>query len=121
MHANLAEQTAIDFVIRMAIFMPPLVNHQSWYAFLVPDEGFSDLTKLYNKAHQGELRSQMRYDFPYIPHITIGSFNEKERCIAAVKEINKQEIEIKGTIKKVALSEVIDAKVLSFSEIDLLS
>ena len=109
-----------SFALRTALFMPPLNNHKSWYAFLVPDEGFSQLSLLHRELTQSDLRCELAETFPYIPHITVGSFADKAHCIQFVNKINDRAFSLLGCIDKIILAESIDNTVHVFDEIKLI-
>ncbi len=114
---NLRGQKKISFNIHTAIFMPPLVNHKSWYVFLVPDKGFSGLCKLNRLAYQNNLRSELDENFPFIPHITVGSSNDKINSIQLVNKINELGIRLSGEISRVSLVEIVNNEAKIFDEI----
>ena len=103
--AQLAQQAKISFCLRTAIFMPPLNGHQSWYTFLMPDEGFSGLNRLHSRIHQGPLQQTLAENFPFIPHLTVGKFTNRVECLRLVKVINKAQLELSGWITKILLVE----------------
>lgn len=103
--ANLNTQSKIDFIIRTAIFMPPLNQHKSWYTFLLPEEGFNALVKLQRQIVNTGLYNYLDTNFPFIPHITVGSSQEKTICLESVNNLNNQKIAITGCIEKIHLIE----------------
>lgn len=119
LRSNLQGQNEISFCLRTALFMPPINQYESWYAFLIPDEGFSELCKLHRQIHKGKLRSALDLNFPFIPHITVGSFADKDSCVQLVNEINALPVEIFGSIETLTLVEVVNNQSHVFDEIKL--
>jgi len=116
---NLVGRKKFQFAMRTALVMPPLMGHTSWYAFLIPDEGFSDLSDLNRRICRNELQSESNRRFPFLPHITLGSFDQKESCCQIVNEINRKGIEVSGNIDSVSLGEAVGHGVDIFDEIRL--
>src|SRR4051812_14103856 len=40
-----------------------------YHTFLVPDEGYSRFVKLHDRLYSGKLKSNLRLDLDYVPHI----------------------------------------------------
>lgn len=91
--------------IRTALAVPPLGQHEGWYAFLVFDEGMSSLLEAHTQLKQLSLWESYEEPMPFIPHITVGKFSEKEKCIQAVTEINHQLTTLTTYISTVKLLE----------------
>lgn len=92
--------------LRSALFMPPLHEHTSWYTFLIPDEGFSKFCHLHHRIDSAMAKNILTKKFPFIPHMTVGSFNKKSSCIKLVNHINQQNINLLVHIKKIHLIEI---------------
>lgn len=43
------------------------------HVFLVPDQGYAEVSLLHDRLYTGPLLAHLRLDLPYIPHITIGT------------------------------------------------
>ncbi len=68
------------------------------YAFLVPDEGHSNLLSLHDKLYSGPLLSHRRLDLPYVPHITLGKYDSLEKTQQLCSQLNEQRISISGIV-----------------------
>ncbi len=74
---------------------------ENYYAFLVPDEGHSNVIKLHDKLYSGRLSSYLRLDVDFIPHITIGNSINILACKKMVNDWNSQDFEITGKIASI--------------------
>lgn len=93
-----ARSTApFEVVFRCAILGDPdFENHA--HAFLVPDEGFSDIVRLHDRLYTGPVADFLRLDIPFIPHVGIANTPEPEDCKALVDELNRERFEIWGRV-----------------------
>lgn len=104
MRHALNEIKLIPFTLNLALLVPPQAEHKSWYTFLVPEKGFSAITKVV--YHLAKIdKKYILFPEPYIPHITVGSFETKEHCEKLTHDLNKNAIHITGQIKKFILTE----------------
>jgi len=87
------------FTLRCAVIEKDAFN-QYTHAFLVPDEGYSDLVKLHDKLYSGILESELRLDISFIPHIGIGNSVSAQSCKKLVDQMNLKDFAIKGIIDK---------------------
>jgi 2'-5' RNA ligase len=117
LHDNFIQQKKIHFALRTAIFMPPLFEHTSWYVFLIPDQGFSELSALHHHICKTGLQLAFYKKFPFIPHITIGSFQQQEDCLQLVETINKNSFALSGCIEKISLIETSNNSAEIFKQI----
>lgn len=72
---------------------------EHYFAFLVPDEGNSNIIKLHDKLYSGKLAHHHRMDIDYIPHILIATSLDKTVIMNIVNEWNAKDFEFKGRIK----------------------
>ncbi len=94
-----AEFQAFDFVCRCAILGDPgFMDHA--HGFLIPDEGFSDFVHLHDQLYTGILKTSLRLDLPYIPHIGIASTPSLEAGKAIVDQLNQEKFEIRGRVDR---------------------
>ena len=88
---------AIRFCMRCTV-----VNKDSFSnyydAFLVPDEGFSNITKLHDRLYSRKLARHHRLDVSYIPHMSIANNLDVLTIKEVVDKWNAKEFEIHGTI-----------------------
>jgi 2'-5' RNA ligase len=71
---------------------------ENYYAFLVPDEGHSNIIKMHDKLYSGRLFPYQRLDIDFIPHITIGNSTNIMACKKMVDDWNSGDFEISGRI-----------------------
>jgi 2'-5' RNA ligase len=86
----------IRFTCRYA--MPWFEPEGPAFAFLVPDEGYSGLSRLHDSLHRGEIGAHRRSDRPFVPHITIGSCNDPGSVRDWCRAINERGIEVVGVV-----------------------
>ena len=88
-----------DSVLRCStVGDPDFVGHA--HAFLIPDEGFSDIVRLHDALYTGLLESELRLDLPFVPHIGIASTPDVNECKAIVDRLNAQRFEIRARVEK---------------------
>ena len=105
LYNNLKSICKFNFIIRRAIPMPPSLEHQSWYAFLVPEYGYLKFCELYSYIMSGIYSTKYNSLF-YLPHITIGSFRKESHCISLINHINRASINITGCIDEVLFATI---------------
>ena len=76
--------------------------------FLVPDRGFSDIVWLHSKLYSGSLAAAQLFEFPFIPHITIGSGLELRKAKQLSDLLNQKRFEISMLIDGVDIVEIKD-------------
>ena len=87
-----------DFCIRCATLnRDAFIDY--YHAFLVPDEGYSHIVKLYNKLASDKLFPHRVLEVGFIPHMGIGNSKDPLRCLEMVEEWNKEEFAIPGHIE----------------------
>ena len=90
-------QTVLNFSLRYAMLGNDDSN-SDYYVFLVPDEGYSEISRLHDKLYQGPLASHLRLDIPYIPHIGIATIPDAVRVKTLCDQLNTSGVEIHGKI-----------------------
>jgi 2'-5' RNA ligase len=98
------------FVCRYAMVHDDRTN-DNWYVFLVPDEGFSEIARLHDDLYTGLLASHLRLDLPYVPHIAVATLKDRVTCKEVADRLNRNGIEIAGTIDALSISEYDGTKV----------
>jgi hypothetical protein len=73
------------------------------HLFLVPDAGFGQLVRLHDALYGGMLADQLRLDVPYIPHITIGAFDDAHACKAVADTLNQGGLAISGLVGRLSI------------------
>lgn len=69
------------------------------YAFLVPDEGYSGISRLHDALYRRELAPFMQLDIPYVPHITLGSSADRGAMKDCCDELNEAALSIHGSVE----------------------
>jgi 2'-5' RNA ligase len=100
----------IDFVIRYAIVHDDDFS-DNYYIFLVPDEGFSAISRLHNDLASGVLQKCRRIDLPYVPHIAVATSKDVWHLKQLVGNWNETKRDISGRIKEITLSDYDGKKV----------
>lgn len=90
-----------------------------FHTFLVPSEGFNEIDKLHDHLYQDALKSELRTDIPFVPHLTIGSGSEA-KMKALANHINSQSISIKGHLNKVSIVEFDNSTVHDVASVSLI-
>jgi len=87
----------IRFRLRSALVVPePPVGR--FHVFLVPDEGFGAILKLYDALHVGDIEAALRFDSPYLPHITVATTETYGTARKLAQALNMGGIDIAGHI-----------------------
>lgn len=108
----------IKFVIRCATINKDAFN-EYFHAFLVPDEGYSNIVKLHDKLYSGILKENLRLDLDFVPHIGIGNSKDKYLCKQMVNEWNNKEFAISGSISRLTIVNYENDIVTKLKEIEL--
>jgi 2'-5' RNA ligase len=111
-------ENRINFMIKCA-FVNYSASEKSWYLFLVPDSGFSDIMRLHDKLYSGILTGRMRLDIPFIPHMTIGHFDDGEACKSVADEINATSFEVSGLISSIDIVTYVDRIIETIDKVEL--
>jgi hypothetical protein len=90
-----ANLSAINFSLRCATINKDSFSN-NYDAFLVPDEGFSHVSKLHDRLYSDKLAHHHRLDISYIPHISIANSTDPKVIKKLVDEWNEKEFSIKG-------------------------
>jgi len=90
----------ISFSIHEAVIHEDSFDDQH-RLFLVPTEGYDQLVHLHDKLYSSHLREHLKSDLAYIPHITIGISQDKNRIQKLKDEWNNRKSMIQGTITTV--------------------
>jgi len=99
--------SVIRFCFRYAMVCADQHN-DSAYVFLVPDEGYSAISKLHDLLYTGPLESSLRLAFPYIPHITVGYLPSQLEAKRLCDILNEQNLEIAGVINTITVGSIKD-------------
>lgn len=93
-----ARSTApFEVVFRCAILGDPDFEGHA-HAFLVPDQGFSDVVRMHDRLYTGPLADFLRLDIPFIPHLGIANTPDPDDCKAIIDNLNAEHFEIRGRV-----------------------
>ncbi len=95
------------------------ISGQLYHAFLVPDEGHSQLLKLRYRLIADRLFCPEAYEYDFIPHIGVGNSRDPNRCAAMVDDWNKQDFAIRGSVAALDVAKYEDDKVTSIGRVPL--
>ncbi len=115
---QLTGQNAFSFVIRCASINKDSFSEYS-FAFLVPDEGFSNIKKLHNKLYSGKLSHHHRLDIDYTPHIEIANATDVQYIKKLVDEWNEKDLAIHGKVSALEIISNIDHVFTTVERIEL--
>ena len=96
-------------------------SSDDYYIFLVPDEGFSEISRLHDRLYSDFMRPSLRLDIPYVPHIGIATGKDPNHLYNLAREWNAAGHEIHGVIDALTLcsydgSEVQDLETFPLSQ-----
>jgi len=101
----LARQTRkINFTCRYAMLGNDDSN-DNFYVFLVPDEGFSEISLLHDQIYRGPLAPYHKLEIPYIPHIGIATIPDSWKVKALCEELNESGLNITGSLDGITICE----------------
>ena len=111
-------QKRIPLVIRCANISKDGLEDM-YHVFLVPDEGQSDIIKLHDHLYSGSLKSNLRLDLNYIPHMAIGSSKDPWEAKRIVEAWNDRHVTIQSTISKLSIVKYAKNVVTLLKEVEL--
>ena len=68
------------------------------YVYLVPDEGYSGLSRLHDGLYTGPLAERLRLDIPFVPHVTLGSTADRRAAKRLCDELNERGVAVDGRV-----------------------
>lgn len=103
--ARVAERSApFRFVCRYAMVHND-ISSDDYHVFLVPDEGFSELSLLHDFLYTGVLAPELRLEVPYVPHIGIATLKDPHHCKGLVDDLNGQRLCVDGSVEEISVVE----------------
>jgi 2'-5' RNA ligase len=109
---------AIRFVLRSAIATPDLVRGGA-HVFLVPDEGRDAIACLHDDLYAGTLRTHLREDGPFVPHITVAAQQDLRWCEAYAERLNDTLRPMHATIESLSVVAVDPGGIRRLAHVDL--
>lgn len=89
------------------------------YVYLVPDEGFSGISRLHDALYSGLLRSHLRLDIPFIPHMTLGASSDRHAAKSLCDELNATGSAIHGAIEAISVAALRDGRIHNLATFSL--
>jgi 2'-5' RNA ligase len=108
----------IDFICRYVMLSNDDPNDTA-YAFLVPDNGFAAISRLHDALYTGPLRSKLRLDLPYIPHITLGRFSDRSEAKSLCDTLNAEPLHVSGELLSLEMGVIENGKFSTLSTFPL--
>ena len=93
---------SIEFTCRYAMLGADDADDTA-YVFLVPDEGYSSVSLLHDRLYTGPLEQFHRLDIPYIPHITIGTLQDRAEARELCARLNRDGVNISGRLNSLTV------------------
>lgn len=87
--------------------------------YLVPDEGYSQLSLLHDRLYAGIMSPHLRLDIPFVPHITIGTLAERQVAKQLCDALNERGLHIQGAVSELAVGELMNGKVRNLASFKL--
>jgi len=80
------------------------------YVFLVPDQGYADISLLHDRLYTSALQPHLRLELPYVPHITIGALRSRTEAKALCDELNHHGLLVEGRLTALTVGHVENQK-----------
>lgn len=97
--------SAIRFCCRYAM-VSGSDKEEAAQVHLVPEEGYSAISRLHDKLYTGPLAAELALNIPYVPHITIGSLSTRKAAKELCDQLNEKGLDIRGSIAALTVGEV---------------
>ncbi len=108
----------VEFCCRYALVYDD-DSSDDYYIFLVPDEGFSQISQLHDHLYSDFMRPQLRLDIPYVPHMGIATSKDPDHLYELAQEWNAAGHEISGVIDSLTLCSYDGVKVQDLQTLPL--
>ncbi len=113
--AEVAQSTPpIAFAIHGSKVVRDVLRNDS-HVFLVLAEGDAQIATLHDRLYAGALRTHLRADIPFVPHMTVGTAPDSEVAERLAGEIEVRSRMVRGTIANFALVDVGTPRVQSIT------
>lgn len=70
-----------------------------FHVFLIPDEGYSALSRLHDRLYTHVLTDHLRLDLPFVPHITVATTDSGHAAKRLAADLNDTHLSIAGYIR----------------------
>jgi 2'-5' RNA ligase len=91
----------------------------SAHVFLVPDEGFSGISRLHDRLYTGVLADHLKLGVPYIPHITIATVIAREEAKRLCEELNENRLSIVGKLDSLTVGKLDNNRIVNLASFGL--
>ncbi len=117
--ARVAGGTApISFCLRYAMLGPDAGGERA-HVFLVPEEGFSAVSRLHDRLYAGPLAPALRLDLPFVPHVTVATTPDRQQAKRLCDSLNAEGLAITGSLDLLTLVAVDAGRAVPFYEVAL--
>ncbi len=104
--AAAARSTApIAFAARRTEVVSDALGHGS-HVFLVADEGGAHISALHDRLYAGVLRTHLRPDIPFVPHMTVAAASDSASAVRLADELNVRVRPVLGVVRALELVDV---------------
>jgi 2'-5' RNA ligase len=107
----------ISFTVSAARAYPDAVA-EGGHVFLVPDQGRTHITRLHHRLYEGVLKSQLRQDIPFVPHITVAAYPDLRSCEAVAEEVTAAARAVTGVLDVVDVLELMPETILTRARLE---
>ena len=76
------------------------------YLFLVLQEGRAEVIHLHDRIYTGVLAPYLRTDLPYVPHVTLGAFDDGELCSQALGDVERDRLNYECVLDRLHLVKI---------------
>lgn len=94
-------------------------SKEFFHEFLIPSKGFDEINKIHDELYTGLLESELRHDIPFIPHVGIGTSDDRQEAEEVVSMVMQAQRPIIGTVSKITIVEFDGKKVIDLKTIHL--
>lgn len=113
--AKLKNVLAFDVVLNLSRVVDDHFGN-FFHTFLVPDQGYVEVDRLHDILYTGPLKSELREDIPFIPHMGIGTNETRQAMDKLAKSID---VQIKGRIETITIVDFDGQKVTNLETVRL--
>jgi hypothetical protein len=86
---------------------------------LVPDEGYSAISRLHDRLYTGPFAPFYRLDIPYIPHIGIATISDAPKVKRLCDDLNATGVNISGSLNHITVCEYDSNCIIDLERINL--
>lgn len=108
----------IPFALRSAVASRE-AGSDVGHIFLLPEEGYDALVAVHDRLHDDVLRSHLRRDVPFVPHMTVGAHRNQAECERIAEELNREPRVVRGVIDGVDVLEADESMIKTVARLPL--